>query len=374
MIKILTIASTLLFSSSLFALSEGFLPKGEFPKTDFENASVEFSSILSGGPPKDGIPPIDVPNFSTADEVMEWLGDEEPVVAYVNGDDARAYPLQILIYHEIVNDVVGNTPVSVTFCPLCNASIVFDRTVEGEVLDFGTTGRLRNSDLIMYDRQTQSWWQQFTGRGIIGDYNETKLKQLASQIVSFETFYKHYPRGKVLNRQTGHARPYGNNPYSGYDNINNSPFLYNGPKDKRLPPMERILSLSASDQPSLLIPTSKLETKPVLNLSYNDKPVVVIATSSATSALDKSSIGDSRKVPAAAAFSSELDGDTLEFEVKAGDLVDKATGSVWNAFGQAVSGPLKSKQLEQVDGGVHFAFAWLAFEPESVVLEIPDAD
>jgi len=374
MFKLISFSAGLLFANTVLAQGGGFLPTVEFPNTDFENISVDLDSILSGGPPRDGIPSIDEPKFSTASEVQDWLGKDEPVVAYVDNDDARAYPLQILIYHEIVNDTVNDKPVTVTFCPLCNASIVFDRTIDGEILDFGTTGRLRNSDLIMYDRQSETWWQQFTGRGIIGKYNETKLTQLASQIVSFDTFRTTYPEGKILNRETGHTRSYGNNPYSGYDNINNSPFLYNGPKDKRLPPMERVLSLASADKTSLLIPTSKLVDTPVLNIAYNENPVVVIATSTAASALDKSNIGESRKVPAAAAFSAELDGDVLTFEIKDGKLLDKASGSEWNAFGQAISGPLADKALKQIDSGVHFAFAWLAFEPESIVHEIENGD
>lgn len=367
--KLTAYAIALLISCNVMAQSAGFLPVGEFPKTDFENRSVDMDSILSGGPPKDGIPSIDRPMFSTAEQAKEWLGPDEPVVAYINGDDARAYPLQILIYHEIVNDVVNDIPVTVTFCPLCNASIVFDRKVDGEILDFGTTGRLRNSDLIMYDRQNETWWQQFTGRGIIGKHNNVKLTQLPSQIVSFNTFNENYPDGKILNRETGSARPYGNNPYSGYDDINNSPFLYNGPEDKRLPPMERILSLTADEKPSLLIPLTILEDAPVLNFAYNEKPVVVIATSSVQSALDKSRINDSRKTPAAAAYSAELDGKTLQFEYSGGVLKDKDSGSEWNVFGTAINGPLEGKALTQLDGGVHFAFAWLAFEPEALIHE-----
>jgi len=345
------------------------LPKGEFPKTDFDQRSIDLNSILSGGPPRDGIPAIDNPKFSSATDAAEWLGPNEPVVAYINGDDARAYPLQILIFHEIVNDTVNNKPVTVTFCPLCNASIVFDRTVDGTVLDFGTTGRLRKSDLIMYDRQTESWWQQFTGNGIIGKYLEVKLTQLPSQIVSFDTFRETYPEGKILNKETGFLRAYGNNPYSGYDDINNNPFLYRGPTDKRLPAMERVLSLKSDDNPSLLVPVSELKDKPVLNIDYQNKPIVVIATTAAQSALDKSNINQSREIPAAAAFSAVLDDQLLEFEIQDGKLVDKSTGSEWNAFGLAVDGPLKDKALKQVDGGVHFAFAWLAFEPESTIHE-----
>jgi hypothetical protein len=131
-------------------------------KTDFSKSSVPFGEIISGGPPRDGIPSIDDPKFASASEVTDIDG-REPVIRFGVDDDVRAYPLRVLTWHEIANDVVGGTPVAVTYCPLCNAAIVFDRRVEGQVLEFGTTGKLRNSDLVMYDRQTESWWQQFTG-------------------------------------------------------------------------------------------------------------------------------------------------------------------------------------------------------------------
>jgi hypothetical protein len=142
----------------------------EWPRTDFSKRSVSFAQIKSGGLPKDGIPAIDAPRFDRliGGNSAGWstaLSDTEPVIALSVGDDARAYPLRVLIWHEIANDVIGGTPVTVTYCPLCNAALVFERAVDGRVLDFGTTGKLRYSDLVMYDRQTESWWQQFTGEG-----------------------------------------------------------------------------------------------------------------------------------------------------------------------------------------------------------------
>jgi len=153
---------TLAFGSVALALDNS----AEWPKTDFENSSVDHSEIMSGGPPKDGIPAIDNPAFIDASVASEWLKDKEPVIAIEIDGIARAYPLQILMWHEIVNDEIGDSAVSVTFCPLCNASIVFDRDLDGVRYDFGTTGRLRLSDMVMYDRQTETWWQQFTGEGI----------------------------------------------------------------------------------------------------------------------------------------------------------------------------------------------------------------
>ncbi|MBX2823971.1 MAG: DUF3179 domain-containing protein [Gammaproteobacteria bacterium] len=340
----------------------------EWPLTDFETRSIELSEVTSGGPPRDGIPPIDSPKFVDSEAADEWLDSQEPVIALDLDGDARAYPLQILMYHEIVNDTVGGVPVSVTFCPLCNASIVFDRRVEDKVLDFGTTGWLRKSDLVMYDRQTESWWQQFVGRGIIGHYTDQELVQLPSVIVSYETFKETYGDGKILSRETGFRRNYGSNPYSGYDSITSSPFLYRGELDPRLPPMERILSLPDGDSYQLL-PLTALEERAVVNTRLSDQAMVVFAPGTAVSALDKYEIAESRKIPSAAAFLASIDDQELTFEWKDGVIVDEQTGSQWNAFGHAVAGELKGQRLAQLDRGVHFAFAWLAFDPEAKILQ-----
>jgi hypothetical protein len=150
--------------------------RAEWPQTDFSRHSVPFEEIISGGPPKDGIPSIESPSFVTAAEAD--LPGEEPVIGLVLDGDARAYPLRILMWHEIVNDEVGGVPVAVTYCPLCNTGIVFDRRIEGRVLEFGTTGKLRKSDLVMYDRQTESWWQQFLGEAIVGELTGTWLEMI----------------------------------------------------------------------------------------------------------------------------------------------------------------------------------------------------
>jgi len=199
--------------------------ESEWPKTDFSRASVDLNEIMSGGPPKDGIPAIDDPKFVSSEDADGWLDAREPVIVVQYQEHARAYPLQILIYHEIVNDTFRGLPISVTFCPLCNASIVFDRRVNGKLLDFGTTGKLRKSDLVMYDRQTESWWQQFIGTSIVGEYMGTKLNEVPAQIVAYEDFKKAYPSGEILSKKTGHFRPYGRNPYRGYDRIGDQPFL-----------------------------------------------------------------------------------------------------------------------------------------------------
>jgi hypothetical protein len=215
--------------------------KIEWPKTDFKKTSVEFPEIFSGGPPKDGIPSIDNPKFRDVGKV-KGLGDTVPVVSFSMNGEARAYPLGILMRHEIVNDKVGGRPVAVTYCPLCNSAIVFDANVNGQILKFGTTGKLRNSDLVMYDRTTESWWQQFLGEAIVGDLLGTRLKMLPSRMESFAKFKKRFPNGKVLLPDHPLMRGFGSNPYVGYDSAA-APFLYRGEMPKGIEPLARVVAV-----------------------------------------------------------------------------------------------------------------------------------
>jgi hypothetical protein len=209
-------------------------------KTDFSKTEIDFGQIMSGGPPRDGIPPIDDPRFMPVGK--SELADREPVIAFRVGDDARAYPLSVLIWHEIVNDTVGGVPVAVTYCPLCDAAVVFERTVGGKVLRFGTTGKLRNSDLVMWDDATESWWQQFVGRGIVGAHTGTELVMLPSRVESFARFRDRHPNGRVLAPTDPGLRRYGANPYVGYDE-SPWPFLYRGDVPEGIFPMERVVKV-----------------------------------------------------------------------------------------------------------------------------------
>ncbi len=199
----------------------------EWPNTDFSVTSVEaWTEILSGGPPKDGIPAIDSPGFLPVAEESR-IGAREPVITLeLDGQTPRAYPIRYLTWHEIVNDVVGGVPVAVTFCPLCNSGITFDRRVNGRVLSFGVSGKLRNSDMVMYDRETESWWQQAIGEGIVGEMTGVELTALPTWMESWAEFSTRNPDGLVMDAPAW-PRPYGSNPYQGYD-TSTKPFLYNG--------------------------------------------------------------------------------------------------------------------------------------------------
>ena len=204
----------------------------EFPKTDFSQTSVpNWTEILSGGPGRDGIPALSNPSFIPAvDEVR--LGAREPVLTVeIDGELPRAYPIRYLTWHEIVNDTVAGVPIAVTFCPLCNSGMVFDRRVAGKVLTFGVSGKLRNSDMVMYDRETESWWQQAIGTGIVGVHTGAELTQLPAWMESWSEFARRNPEGVVMDEPKAN-RAYGRNPYVGYDGRNRPYPFFNG----ELPP------------------------------------------------------------------------------------------------------------------------------------------
>ena len=337
-------------------------------KTDFTRHNVPLDELMSGGPPKDGIPPIDTPRFDTVPDADKWLKPREPVIVFGRVGEGRAYPLQILIWHEIANDTVAGLPVAVTFCPLCNTSIVFDRRLDGRVLNFGTTGKVRFSDLVMYDRQTESWWQQVTGEAIVGEMTGRRLVLLPSQIISWEMFKLTYPEGKVLNRETGHRRSYGSNPYVGYDNVSSSPFLYRGPKDGRLPPMERVVTVSLNGE-AVAYPFNVMEKVRVVNDTAGGRPIVIVFTKGVTSALDSGSIPDSRDVGTAGVFERTLVGKVLTFKTSGVRFIDTQTGSTWNILGVATAGPLAGKRLTPVVSGNHFWFSWAVFKPKTRIYQ-----
>ncbi len=255
-------------ASTGFAAGQSMFWKMSWPKTDFSKHSIDLDEIMSGGPPKDGIPSIDDPKFAPLAKIKE-MGETEPVISLKIGGAAKAYPLRILIWHEIVNDTLAGVPVSVTYCPLCNSAIVFDRRLDGRVLDFGTTGKLRNSDLVMYDRQTESWWQQFLGEGIVGEMTGKRLKMLPARVESLARF-----------------RAYGANPYVGYDGAP-APFLYRGSMPEGIAPMAYVVAIGKDAWPLDLVQKNKTVTTDRYRLTW---------TPGQNSALDSGEIAKGRDI------------------------------------------------------------------------------
>ncbi|MEX0785753.1 MAG: DUF3179 domain-containing protein [Dehalococcoidia bacterium] len=333
--------------------------------TDFSRHSVPLGEFISGGPAKDGIRSLDNPALVSVAEGVDVFDDREPVIAVEINGEARAYPLGILTRHEIANDVVGGVPVAVTFCPLCNSAIVFDRTLDGVLYEFGVSGVLRNSDLVMYDRQTETWWQQFTGEAIVGELTGALLDVVPSNTVSWADFRSAYPDAQVLSRDTGFAISYGFNPYVGYDS-NDSPFLFRGEFDPRLSPIERVVGVDLGGE-AIAYPFTLLEEERVIHDVVAGTDIVVFHQPGTASALDLSMISEARDVGAAAVYEPRAGGRSLTFHATNDGFVDDQTGSMWNILGKATDGPLAGEQLTAVVHGDHFWFAWAAFKPETAV-------
>jgi hypothetical protein len=340
-------------------------------KTNFCLHSVDYESLFSGGPPRDGIPPIDSPRFESIESADEWIEELEPVILLDYEGEVRAYPLQILTWHEIVNDEVAGDPIVITYCPLCNTALVFLRpTIDGELLTFGTSGNLRYSDLVMWDRQTESWWQQFTGEAIVGDLTGTKLESIPVAIISWVDFKSKYPDAQVLSIETGFQRSYGRNPYAGYDNITSQPFAFVGDLDVQLPAMARVVGISPENGAGGAFSLDLLSEKQVLNEKLGEVPVVLFWKSGTASALDSGSIADGRDVGTTGVFSAQIDDQELTFSaLEDGLFLDQETGSTWDIFGDAIDGPLAGSSLDPIPHHDTFWFAWAVFVPDSELNE-----
>lgn len=241
-----------LFIAILILVAVGFFVWSRFFREDFKlpqegiKHSIPLEEILSGGPGKDGIPSIDSPKFISIKEAGAWLDDAEPGVAFSKGPTHRFYPYQILVWHEIVNDVIEGERILVTYCPLCLTGFVFDPLVQGERVEFGTSGKLWKSNLVMYDRKTESLWPQILGEAVVGEMTGTKLKLLPSDQMRFGEWKRKFPQGEVLSRETGALRFYGSNPYGGYFEATGFAVGLSGYKDKRLPADAFVFGIVAS--------------------------------------------------------------------------------------------------------------------------------
>lgn len=338
--------------------------------TDWTQRNIDLTELIVGiraPDPRDRIPPIDEPVFDAIDDGNDWLDDREPGVLLDFNGEQRFYPLAILTRHEIVNDDVGGTPIALTYCPLCNTAIAFDRTVDGTVLRLGTSGLLRNSDLVMWDDVTQSLWQQITGEAIVGSMTGTQLEFLPAAIVSWGDFKDGFPSGVVLSRDLGFGIRYGANPYVGYSQ-SARPFLFSGEIDNRFPALERVVGVTIGDE-SKAYPFSIISGERAINDTLGGTPIVVFWGSAETAdALDGPIIADSQGIGTGVAYERNLDGQVLTFTARDdGDFTDEQTGSTWNILGQATAGPLAGNSLPRVVHRNEFWFAWQAFFSDAAV-------
>jgi hypothetical protein len=322
--------------------------------------------------PRDKIKPIDNPEFLNVEVASRVYSEKEPVISIEHNGESKAYPLSILLANEIVNDEIGGLKIAATFCPLCYSALVFNRTItysnKTRELTFGTSGMLRNSDLVMWDRQTESWWQQFTGEGLVGFYSGAMLEIVNSELIPFKKFKELYPDGKVLKQPEDYAFEYGTNPYEDYDeDPNKQPFLYKGTPDSRLPATERVVGIYG-DNGVKAYPWSIIEKEKVINDEFEGGPIVLFYSKGMVSVVDEKQISESRDVGSVSVFKPVVKGKLLEFEVNDTETFrDLETGSVWNNTGKCVEGKHKGKSLQPIIHGQHFAFAWFEFYPNTMI-------
>jgi hypothetical protein len=345
--------------------------RGDRQNPVFPPPVIEPSLIRSGGVPPDGIPPIDSPNFVSVPDV-DFLEDDEAVVLVEVDGDARAYPIQILIWHEIVNDEFGDVPVAITYCPLCNSALAFDRRFGDRVLDFGTSGELYQSALVMYDRQTDSLWAHFTGQGLVGHFAGAQLDFVPAQTISFAQFREAHPEGMVLTQDTGASRPYGQNPYPGYDFEGSDPIgqFFNGEIDRTELAKARIVGIN-DDAGSVAVRLADLAEQPVIPVTDDGRNLVVFHLPGLASALESGEVGGGRDIGQTGVFTAAAaDGTALTFTSDGETFTDDQTGSTWNVLGQAIDGELAGERLEPINHLDTFWFAWATYRPGTVIVEV----
>jgi Protein of unknown function (DUF3179) len=310
---------------------------------------VPLDKIVGGGPPQDGIPSIDNPKFVSTAEADQFLEDADQVVGLNINGDIRAYPLQILVWHEIVNDIVGDTPVAVTYCPLCFTNQVFNRTVNGQTVEFGTSGKLYNSNLVMYDRTSNSLWSQALGQAIVGKNAGIKLDRVPFDVAFWKEWKQLNPDTKVLSRDTGSTRPYGADPYGDYY-TNADLFFPVSSKDDRLGLKEIIVGLENAGQYKAY-KLQQIEDSKVINDRIGNKSIALFSLYPFMVRV----------------FDSTINGQNVEFQYdqNSGRIIDNQTGSEWNFDGIATAGEMIGKHLTRLAFDEGFWFEWVAFHPET---------
>lgn len=346
--------------------------------TDTTLTNIDLSELMVVLP-RGSFVVLNNPNFIEREEGLNSFFSKEPVLSVEINGVAKAYPLNMLSIHEIANDTLSGVPILATFCPLCNAGIVYDRRLNHKLnnylLEFEVSGMLRKSDMVMADKQTETWWQQLEGKGIVGNLAGAELSVIPSLVISVEEFFNRFPNGKILSKKTGVPNAeanYGINYYQNYDDPDNKPyerFFSPDDVDPRLPAMERIVDIRSRGE-FKVYPFSAVEKAGVINDIFNGKNIVLFYQPGTISVLDEKEIKNSKDIGMVTVFNPVVDGQILKFKKIDDKFVDEQTNSVWDITGRCIEGKLKGKELQIEPHGNHFAFAWLAFHPETKIYGI----
>jgi hypothetical protein len=305
---------------------------------------------------RDAIPPLHAPAYENGSKA-KWLSPDDLVLGYTAGGRAWAYPLRILNFHEIVNDVLAGEPVLISYCPLCYSGIVYSRKLGGQILTFGNTSALYQSDMVMVDYQTGSYWWQVAGEAIVGPLTGRRLSVLPSQISSWGAWLELYPETAVLSRDTGFQRDYSRDPFLDFQEyLNTGRFAFpvsGAVRDFRLQPGARVLAVHAGSE--VQVYPLEGDGPAAYNAEVDGEGVVILI----------------RSPGQGAAFSADIEGKRLHFSAAGDQFVDEGTGSTWSEAGEAVGGPLAGAQLNPLPSKTTFWYAIVAAEPD-LQLILPD--
>ena len=310
--------------------------------------NIPLDKIKGGGPPKDGIPSIDNPVFANVPD-SQFMSDSDTVIGLEINGETKAYPIFILVWHEIINDKVGGIPVAVTYCPLCYTNQVFERLIDGQEVEFGTSGKLYNSNLLMYDRLTESYWSQALGIAVKGELTGYELNLIPFDVITWGDWKKLHPDTVVLTTDTGYIRSYATDPYGNY---------YTEPRimfpvehsDDRMHPKEIIIGFN-QDHIYKAYKQNDIELNIIINDSIGETPVMLISLYSENSR----------------AFERTINELVLNFEYVDGKILDLQTNSEWNYDGLSISGEYRGVQLKRMPIEPGFWFEWFAFHPQTLV-------
>ena len=308
-------------------------------RTDFSRVTADLSDAVVVASGRGAIPVITEPRYETTEQADAWISDNEPVLAAFAGDEARAYPIRLLLLNEAVNDWLGGSPLLATYCPRCNSAAVFERNAGTLTLEFGAASALRSENRVLFDETTESWWQQATGRAIAGEFAGLRLRPAESALISWSDFKRAYPGGTVLSQSSGFDLDYEFNPYFNIDFTQPPPST--GEVDRRLPLRARVLGL-VSDDDALAVPFSELFFSGVVNVQVDGAPVAVFWQRGTASPLSSADVAQGRDVGAAVAFDARSGDRTLTFRSERGVFTDEQTarpgaspGRRWTDHSQA---------------------------------------
>ena len=317
--------------------------------------------ILGPGNNRDAIPPIYRTQFEPVEAADSWLENDDVVGVLALEGEVHVYPLRVLVYHEVANDLIAGVPVVVTFCPLCDTVLAFDRRVAGEVLLFGVSGKLLHRNLVMWDHLTESWWQQVSGMAIVGDLAGEQLDYLPVRTLFWRDVRRYMPQAKVLSRESGFPES-----EAGFYDIKVCPTDYStdpplwtgGPNSKALGLHDRVVGLNLKG--AVAYPMSSLAQRQVVNDVVGSQDVVLFYSSQPCAGRRGAATVDT-----AAVYSPMADERRLSFYAEDGEILDRETGSTWNQAGMAVRGQLKGSQLDPLPYTISFWFSWVAFYPDT---------